>query len=144
VWVGSAHISPDGRWIAYHSNESQRFETYVRPFPDVEGGRWQISSDGGGYPLWARSGRELFFGRESDYRLMAAPIQSGSGFNFGTPQPLFDASPYVMDMSRMFDVSPDGQRFLFVKSVSSDSSVRPSIVIATNWFEEVKARVPTN
>jgi Tol biopolymer transport system component len=139
----NAEISPDGRWIAYDSNESGRNEVYVRPFPAVDTGRWQISSEGGTRPLWARSGRELFFATTQN-RMITVPIVAGSTFTFGQPQQLFDYNAYASSFNgRPFDISADGKRFLMTKAVSGDgTSARPSIVVVTNWFDEVKARMP--
>ena len=111
---------------------------------NVDGGRWQISRDGGGDPLWARSGRELFFVTSMN-RLVVVRIKSGTGFEFRSPQPLFDVAPYLFrSVGRRFDISSDGQCFVMAKALAYDSSARPSIVVVTNWFEELKARVPTN
>ena len=143
----SGEISPDGRWIAYSSNESSRFEIYVRPFPAVESGRWQISSEGGTEPVWSRSGRELFF-LTAENRMAAVPVPAGAaltngGFTYGKPQLLFDASLYVRDVTIRPDISADGKRFLMVKVVAGgDKAARPSIVVVSHWFDEVKARMP--
>ena len=142
--VFDAEISPDGRWIAYDSDESGRLEVYVRPFPAVDGGRWQISAEGGGSPFWARSGRELFF-RNATNRMVAVPIPAGAGFAFGKAETLLDFTPYVNIRStgRTYDISPDGKRFLAIKPVVSNSSpAHPSIVVVSHWFDEVKARMP--
>ncbi len=88
----NGEVSPDGRWIAYQSNESGRHEIYVRPFPDIESGRSQISSEGGRYPLWARSGRELFYVTSGE-RLVSVQLQSGSGLTILCQIPLTGLSP---------------------------------------------------
>jgi len=138
----NGEISPDGRWIAYQSSESGRPEIYVRPFPDIQTGLWQISSGGGRYPMWARSGRELFY-LSSEGALLAVPVESGTGFSHARAQELFDARPYFgYTVARPFDVSPDGRRFFMSRAVADDTSLRPSVVIVSNWFEELKARVP--
>ena len=87
-----AEVSPDGRWIAYQSNESGQFEVYVRPFPNVDDGRWQISRDGGISPVWAPSGRELFF-RGSAFDMMAVAVETEPTLSPGNPEVLF-AAPY--------------------------------------------------
>jgi serine/threonine-protein kinase len=139
----NGEISPDGRWIAYDSNESGRYEVYVRPFPAVDSGRWQISSDGGSNPVWSRSGRELFFATAAN-RMFAVPIPAGATFTYGRPQTLFDTTAYVIGLnSRHFDISADGKRFLMLKEAGSgDKAARPSIVVVSHWFDEVKARMP--
>ena len=136
-------ISPDGRWLAYSSNESGRYEVYVRPFPNVDGGRWQVSVEGGVYPLWSRSGKELFFVTlSSPSKLMTVPIGAAASFVYGQPQALFDLSPYYASTGRMYDVSPDGKRFLTVKALGSESTQRPHVVVVSHWSDEVQARVP--
>ncbi|MDO8795477.1 MAG: hypothetical protein Q7J25_12750 [Vicinamibacterales bacterium] len=84
----NAQISPDGHWLAYESNESGQEEVHVRPFPKVGDGRWQVSSGGGTIPLWARSGRELFY-RDGN-RMMSASIQTTPKFFAGNPTKLFE------------------------------------------------------
>src|SRR6185295_9328549 len=113
----NGEVSPDGRWLAYESNESREFEIYVRPFPAVEAGRSQVSRGGGMRPVWARGGRELFY-LAPDGSLMAVPVDESKGrapFAAGTPVKLF-AGAYFVDgawvAGRSYDVSPDGQRFL--------------------------------
>ena len=143
----NGEISPDGQWIAYESWETGRPEVYVRPFPDVERRRFpKVSTDGGAKPVWARSGQELFYiqyeaGR--DYSLMRVAVQrTDATLTFGAPTQLFPVLPYDSGTTREFDVSLKGDRFLMVKQ-AGDSSLRPSIVIVTNRFDELRARVPT-
>ena len=141
----NASISPDGRWLAYDSNESGQMEVYVRPFPAVDSGRWQISSEGGTRPLWSRSGRELFF-LNAAHRMSVVAVQPGSTFTYAKPQLLFDATNYTYagNPFRYFDISADGKRFLMIKNAdaSATGTTRPSIVVVSNWFDEVKARMP--
>jgi Tol biopolymer transport system component len=136
----NGEISPDGRFIAYDSNESGRSEIYVRPFPEVDRARWQISTDGGSHPLWARSPGELLFRTTSaPSRLVSVAVEAKDGFRHGKPQPLFDLTPYVTSgVGRQFDISSDGKRFLMLKETSGDSS---SIIVVTNWFDEVRAKM---
>ena len=139
----AANVSPDGRYFAYQSAESGgRFAIYVQPYPDVSKGRWQISIEGGTAPVWARSGRELFYLDESN-TLMAVPVQtSGPQFTFGRPAKVFDTK-YSGDFYS-YDVTPDGRRFLMMKESSlGDPSHPPSMVVVLNWQEELKRRVPT-
>ena len=145
----SAEVSPDGRWLAYQSNESGRPEVYVRPFPDVNAGRWQISTDGGTRPMWARSGRELFYlvappqGGAID-KMIAVPIQPGSTFAAGPPQVVF-TGPYVAPGdSRTYDVTRDGQRFLMIKDATpgNDAPTPRQLVVVQNWGAELKRLVP--
>jgi len=105
-------ISPDGRYLAYQSNESGREEIYVRPFPNVNGGRWQASTGSGTRPAWARNGRELFY-LDLSNRLTATavPVQtSGATFAAGNPANVFDTTYVAPNIYfRTYDVSPDGQ-----------------------------------
>jgi Tol biopolymer transport system component len=137
----NAEISPDGRWIAYQSDESGRFEIYVQPFPAMETGRWQVSESGGVHPLWASSGRELFFIDDAGM-LTSLPVQTVSGFAPGKAIGLFPAGQYVVNVARAYDVSPDGSRFVFVKT-ANQARVRPSFVVVSNWFDEVRDRMGT-
>ncbi len=140
----NAALSPDGRWMAYQSNESGQFEVYVRPFPDVNGGRWQVSSGGGGWPLWSPDGRELFYA--SSEGMMAVPVETEPTFTQGTVDLLFDLGPYLRDGNRRIDISPEGDRFLMLKAGggSDETAETPSIIVVQNWFEELKRLVPTN
>ena len=122
-------FSPDGRWVAYQSNEGGAANVFVQAFPGP-GGKWQISTDGGAVPMWRRDGRELFY-RTRD-AIMAVPLTTGSSFSAGAPQELFRA-PY----QQSFDVSPDGQRFLMIKSGTAASSAQLHVVL--NWTENVKS-----
>ena len=143
----NAEISPDGRWIAYQSNESGGDQVYVRPFPAVDSGRWQVSTTGGQKPFWARNGRELFYTdiTTDGSILMSVPIQSGAAFNFRNPVRLFDTSPYNVAglIARTVDVSPDGRRFLMVKNVKQEETLA-EINVVLNWFTELKQKVPVN
>jgi serine/threonine-protein kinase len=140
-------ISPDGHWIAYESLEAGQFDVYVRPFPDVTGGKWPVSTNGGSQPLWARSGKELFFIDRSG-ALTGVRVEGQSSFTIGTPAKILDSS-YVWSVptyaGRMYDISPDGQRFLMLKqsSLPDRTSAPRSITVVQNWFEELKRLVPT-
>jgi serine/threonine-protein kinase len=146
-------VSPDGRWLAYESNESGRFDVYVRPFPNVDSGRWLVSTAGGTRPLWSRNGRELFYLDADDF-LTAVPVQTlGSAFRPGNPVRLLSKKYYPgftalgLDL-RGYDVSPDGQRFLMLKDAAPAQSTQPSgqlsasMIVVLNWIDEVNARVP--
>ena len=140
-----AEVSPDGRWIAYMSDESGQFEVYVRPFPNVDDGRWQISRDGGLEPVWAPSGRELFF-RPPGYReMMAVTVATEPTFSAGNPEPeTVFATTYrfgLPDRARPWDLADDG-RFLMIKEAGDQVGNASQIVVVEHWFEELKARVP--
>ena len=137
---GPADLSPDGRWIAYESNESGRDEIYVQPFPDVGRGRWQITQGGGAKPAWAPSGRELFF--HAGRALMAVPVDvSAQTFRWGPAVPVIEG-PYFygnIDGPRVYDVAPDG-RLLLLKPAGD--SARESLVLVEHWDEELKRLIP--
>jgi Tol biopolymer transport system component len=133
-------LSPDGRWIAYQSNLSGRWEVYVQPFPDLEG-RWQISTAGGVAPLWNPTGTVLYF-RQENAVMSVAVSTDGDTFGFGNPQPLF-AGTYVPEEHDLFDapsyvVSPDGERFLMIKEPEQSPT---EIVVIANWASELRQRV---
>ena len=138
--LGHGELSPDGRWLAYQSNEGGTNQVYVRPFPDVNGGRWQVSPAGGTKPVWSRNGRELFY--LSGRSLMAVPVQTTTTFTAGTPSKLFEG-PYFGELGgRSYDVSLDGQRFVMIKNPpAEDQAGAENIVIVLNWLEELKRRV---
>jgi serine/threonine-protein kinase len=139
----SPEISPDGRWLAYDSNESGRVEVYVRPFPDVNAGRWQISTGGGASPLWNPNGRELFYYGQVG-TVMAVRVEPSTSFQAGAPQ-LVLQGPYVAPIGAShYSVSRDGRRFLMIKDAATQGNVPPpQINVVLNWSEELKRRVPT-
>ncbi|MGH9237012.1 MAG: protein kinase domain-containing protein [Vicinamibacterales bacterium] len=136
-------VSPDGRWLAYQSNESGRDEIYVRPFPNVNSGRWQVSADGGTRPLWSRDGRELFYYLPPGV-IMAAPIGPGSSFTPGTPTVVLKGTYLSPQTGRMYDVSPDGRRFLLIKESRGEGAAPPppQLIVVQHWLEELKRLVP--
>jgi len=136
-------VSPDGRWLAYTSNESGRNEIYVQPFP-TPGEKVQISRNGGADPVWAANGRELFF-RGGD-RMQAVPVQTNAGFVAGNPVELFDERAYGKLLRGpvpmgSYDVTADGLHFLMIKALAPAPT---QINVVVNWFEELKRLVPTN
>jgi serine/threonine protein kinase/Tol biopolymer transport system component len=136
----AALFSPDGRWLAYQSDESGRNEIYVSPFPDP-GRKWQISTEGGTEPLWAPNGRELFYRNGS--KMMSAAVETKPTFAAAKPKLLFKGD-YVegpFGFRPNYDVSPDNQRFLMVKAAEQQQAAS-QINVVLNWFEELKRRVP--
>jgi serine/threonine-protein kinase len=139
-------ISPDGGYMAYASLESGKYEIYVRPFPDVNKGKWQVSTSGGNLPLWSPDGRELFYiGQENS--VMAVAVETKPTFKLGTPKALFRSMCVgnIIGEGTPWDISPDGKRFLMLKeppSTPSASAGPRKINIVLNWFEELKQRVP--
>ena len=143
----TADLSPDGRWLAYQSNGSGTFEVYVRPFPDVAGGQWLVSTAGGSEPRWAANGQELFY-RDPKGAVMSVPIRPGATWSMGTPVQLFEGGSFLFGgaltfNARTYDVSRDGGRFLMIKNGDAPaSSAQARIILVQNWFEELKAKVP--
>jgi serine/threonine-protein kinase len=136
-----ARVSPDGRWIAYTSDETGRGEVYVRAFPSLEG-KTQVSTAGGGQPVWAKRGDELFF-RTPD-AMMTVRVQPGASFSVGPPRKLFDGRFYSKGPNTGgYDVSRDG-RFLMVKDApvaQSATGTLASLIVVVNWLEELKERI---
>jgi serine/threonine protein kinase/Tol biopolymer transport system component len=133
-------FSPDGRWLAYVSDESGHYEIYVQPYPGP-GEKWQISTEGGTEPVWNPNGRELFY-RSGD-KMMAVDIATHPSFTAGKPRMLFEGryepAPFP---NANYDVSPDGQRFLMPKPSEQAQAAPTQINVVLNWFEELKRRVP--
>jgi serine/threonine protein kinase len=149
-WEAEPQISPDGRYVAYQSDESGKVEIYVRSFPDVNKGKWQVSSGGGDSPLWSPDGRELFY-RSSD-ATMSVEVATEPTFKRGNPKILFRGTYSAQALLKMattqWDIHPNGKKFLMMKPAASTgtapaaASPQPKINIVVNWFEELKARVP--
>ena len=138
----SPAVSPDGRWLAYVSNESGNGEVYVRPFPNTAEGRWQISAQGGREPVWANSGRELFYRtwRQPTESMMVMEVGSGRTFLPGARRVLFPLTGYVMSQAHQeYAVTPDDRRFVMIRAVASDQEDR--LVVVENFFEELRTRV---
>jgi hypothetical protein len=128
----NGQISPDGRWVAYASNETGKWEIFVTSFPDAHG-KWQVSTGGGEQPRWRGDGKELFY-LSADGKVMAAPVMTGTKFDAGTPVVLFQATPRQPVVSAdlfVYDVSRDGQRFLINTPVKQADSQPMSIIL--NW-----------
>lgn len=136
--------SPDGRWIAYDSDESWRPEVYVQPYPDP-GARYVVSRDGGTSPAWARDGRELFYqapGADRQVAMMSTAVTATPEFATGTPQKLFQGLFVTSGLSRSYDVSPDGRRFIMVQPREQAPLPVAQIVVVQNWVEELKRLAP--
>lgn len=140
---GGSALSPDSRWLAYVSNEQGKDEVFVRPFPDVSGGRWQVSSGGGSAPIWAHNGRELFYA--SGKNMYVVELHPGPPFSAEPPRVLFAIPERVRTGSLMrgtFAITPDDQRFLMVQDKSwEDMAGKPTMVVVENFFEEVRAKL---
>ncbi|MDH4351691.1 MAG: hypothetical protein OEW56_11130, partial [Gemmatimonadota bacterium] len=139
--VATAHaetggeIAPDGRWLAYVSDESGRSEVYVRPFPPDRGTTtWPVTSDGGTEPRWSHTGRELFY--RSGSNLMVAEVTLGATFRMGRHQQLFPIDGF----GGGYDVGPDDRRFLMIRPVGSHGGDTKMVIVMDNVLEELKAR----
>jgi serine/threonine-protein kinase len=131
-------ISPDGRWMAYQSAEEGTPEIWVRPYPEVDSGRWPVGAGFG--PVWSRQGTELFY--RADGFMMRVAVESEPTFSAGIPERVFpDSYDVGGDGRREYDVSPDGQRFLMIKQATTD---RRTIEWILNWTEELKRLAPTD
>ncbi|MCG6954458.1 MAG: protein kinase [Gemmatimonadetes bacterium] len=136
AFEGEPAISPDGRWLAYVSDEGGTYDVYVRPWPDVNGGKWQISHGGGTEPVWNPDGRELYY-RSPDQELMAVHVNASSSFHAGQPEPLFSAADYLTGGGHAaYAVSMDG-RFLFGQQ-SGGGVVGSRLILVRHWFTELR------
>jgi Tol biopolymer transport system component len=138
-----AALSPDSRWLAYVSNEQGEHEVFVRPFPDVNGGKWQVSSGGGSAPVWAHNGRELFY--VADGKMHVVRINPGPPFSAEPPRVLFAIPDGVRAGSLAggtFGITPDDQRFLMVRDNEwGDMAGTPTLVAVQGFFEELRAKL---
>ena len=135
---GDGTFSPDGRWVAYSSQESGRDEVYVRRFspsaPSAPSGKWLVSNGGGVSPHWRRDGKELFY-LAPDLTVMAVSVTAGASFQVGTPTPLFKISASGLT-GGYFSVSADGTRFLV--EVPERQDLRPPFTVVVNWQAGLK------
>jgi len=137
-------LSPDGKWLAYTSDESGREEVYVRPFPRVGDGRWQVSAEGGTAPRWAHSGRELYYQAGGTNAMMAVSVTLAPRFMAGASRKLFDAIPrlYPSNVVPYYDVTPDDRRFIMARLVSTDQKPGPAqLIVVENFREEVRRKL---
>jgi len=140
---GAAVVSPDGRWMAYHSTVSGQSEIYVEGYPQL-GSRQQISTAGGNLPVWSREGRALYFRSLDDQHVLSVAVQSGPTFKAGAVEvrvSLPMAAP--QGGSRPYDVGPDGRLFVVRNAETAGGTETPSIVLVQNWTAELKRLVPT-
>ena len=140
-------FSPDGRWIAYTSDESAGNEVYVRPFPGGASsgfGKWQISTGGGRYPIWSRSGRELFY-ETLDNRIMISPYTAkADSFAADKPRPWSNTQILAPAPIWNLDLAPDGKRFaVFLRpEVASEQKGSVHVTVLLNFFDELRRKVP--
>ena len=138
AFEGGGQLSPDGKWLAHTSNETGRMEVYLRTFPGLER-RWQVSTDGGSYPRWNPNGREIFFFTED--RMMSVSFAASPQPSLSSPLMLFRGTFSKGNSTTIphYDVSPDGQKFLFVKE---DPAAGGGLVVIQNWFRELERLAP--
>ena len=132
-----AALSPDGRWLAYSSNESGQLELYVRPFPGTSTAKWQVSTAGGAEPHWTRDGRELLF-VSNDGTLTAVQVLPGPTFTMGTRQALFSVQPFIGGV-RSWDITPDDDRFLMIR-IGAGGQASNELVVVENIFPELRKK----
>ena len=147
----TAKFSPDVRWIAYTSNESNGFQIFVRPFPDLRRGKWQISTRGGREPRWRADGRELYY-LDSEGVLMAVDVQAnGDVFEPGQPRPLFDTGLTIPGPDEtpdyLYTATSDGERFLINEPATADPNAPAgadaapvSLTVIVNWASDLRPR----
>ena len=138
-------LSPDGRWIAYQSDESGQNNIYVQPFPNIGDGKWQVSTNGGSDPVWSPDGRHLFF-VTFPLRMMVAEVETDPTFSPGTPTEAFDLTAYAaFGGGRRYDFAPDGERFILRRIgglQTPDGDSFNGLIFVENWFQELTERVP--
>ena len=138
----NAEPSPDGKWLAYGSNENQALlqEVYVRPFPDVGAGRVQISSGGGMYPMWMPGTSSHLFYVGRDGRLVSVPMRDGAPSG---PRVVLEGGFYTAPNPRTFDIAPDGTRFLVIENLGASKEASASgLVVVLNWANELRRKLP--
>jgi serine/threonine-protein kinase len=143
-WTALPMFSPDGRWIAYWSNESGTGETYVRPFPGGHGGKWQISTGGGGSPMWSNNGRELFYENRADNHIMVVDYTvKGDSFVPGKPRP-WSEKQFRGDAQRNVALAPDGKRFAVFPMPEAARPDEGSVHVTflQNFLDELRRRIP--
>jgi serine/threonine protein kinase len=135
--VRNAQFSPDGKWMAYSSNETGNSEIYVSPFPNADS-KWQVSRGGGQEPRWRRDGKELFY-LSAEGKMMAVPVRTSANFEAGSPVTLFQAhlrQPISVLDRVSYDVSADGQKFLINTKVDEPNTAPLSVIL--NWASEME------
>jgi dipeptidyl aminopeptidase/acylaminoacyl peptidase len=134
----SPAISPDGRWLAYTSNEGGQNEIYVVPFPNTSAAKWVVSTQGGIEPQWSHSGKELFY-RDVAGNLVAVEVNTNPSFAVGRATVLFAAGGFRADQfGTEYAVAPDDRRFLMIRPASATAPDK--LIVVDNWFEELKAK----
>jgi Tol biopolymer transport system component len=138
-------FSPDGRWIAYRSNESGVTEIYVRPFPVAQGGKWQISTGNALYSIWSNNGRELFYETRDHYIMVVDYTVNGDSFERGKPR-LWSKSQIYMPGNTNLTLAPDGKRFAVFPRPEASEPEKGSVHVTflLNFLDELRRRIPTS
>ena len=139
-------FSPDGRWMAYSSDESGSAQVYVRAFPD-KGGKWEISNSGGGYPMWSRNGHDLFFETLDNHIMVAAYAVKGDSFVVDKPRVWSEkqlGGGGMLNAAKNVDLAPDGKRIIALMPVETAEAQKAQnqVIFLENFFDEVRRRVP--
>jgi dipeptidyl aminopeptidase/acylaminoacyl peptidase len=132
-------VSPDGRWLAYQSDETGRFEIYVRPYPDVQSGRWPISTAGGTSPRWSPDGGELFY-HDGD-ALVRVALLDRAAFTHSRPERLFPVKPFGGRLGPDFEIASDGRRFLFLIPTAVEAPRPSALVFVQGWADSLRVRL---
>jgi len=133
---GGTKLSPDGRWLAYNTDETTPTQVFVRPFPDVASERWQVSTDGGINPTWSSNGKEIYYRHGN--KMMAVAVENQPTFRPGLPRELFEADYYYApDLSVQYDLEyPDRRRFLMIRKLPDNRTTK--LVYVGNWAAELR------
>ena len=135
----SPALSPDGRWLAYTSNETGQYEIYVVPFPNTSAAKWAVSTRGGTAPEWSHSGSELFY-RDAARHLVAVDVNTNATFSPGRSAVLFSTAGFAPYLSiQRYAVAPDDRRFLMIRPLATGTPDK--LIVVENWFEELKAKL---
>ena len=136
-------FSPDGRWVAYTSQETGRGEVYVRPFPGP-GGKWRVSTDGGSFPTWSRTRPELFFASPDNHLMVASYTVDADSFKADKPR-VWSPRRFMTRPGRPFDLHPDGERFALVAASENLATVQQDkLVFIFNFFDELRRVAPAS
>jgi len=131
-------LSPDGRFLAYTSNETGDFEIYVVPFPNTGAAKWAVSTRGGREPAWSHSGKELFY-RDGSLNLVAVEVKTTPTFSLGSSTVLFPVGGYRSStLDPEYAVAPDDRRFLMIRRFVPNAPDK--LIVVENWFEELKSK----
>jgi eukaryotic-like serine/threonine-protein kinase len=131
-------LSPDGRWLAYGSDESGTMEIYVRPFPETSSAKWQVSTAGGAQPVWSKTGRQLYY-LNGKNELVAADIRPGTTFAVGEQRTLFSFAPFFqLGSIPSYDVTADDKRFVMLRE--GESAQESELIVAMHWLDGLKGK----